>query len=134
VRSSTLVGTERRTKEHGGDVAGFYVVESELSTFATNLDTLGKTVPTAKSYNTEHIDVGFFDTGVILAGAAPTVDRVRTAIDAVLAKLGDITSVSASHMRETAATYRAADDATDRQIRAIDSGIPPVDHDERPGR
>jgi hypothetical protein len=113
-------------------MAGFYVVESELDTFAANLDKLGATIPTAKTYATGHIDTGFLDTGVILAGATPTVDHVRRSILAVLAKLGDITSVSATHIRETASTYRAADDETDRRIRAASNGLPVRKPNERP--
>lgn len=110
------------------------MVEKELDNFATSLKDLGSTVETATSYAKRHIDTSFFDTGLFLLGAAPTVDQVRTSIERVLAKLGEITSASASAVRETAATYRAADDETDRRIRAAGNAFPAPVHDERPGR
>lgn len=97
----------------------FRVDETSLDQAAATLRSGATSIGTAERYAGRHVSLhgGLGDSGVF-ATAIRVLDDVRTALEAELAHLREITTASAAELGATAESYRATDDETDRRLDA----------------
>jgi ABC-type molybdate transport system permease subunit len=95
------------------------VQESVLDTAATRLDALSAQRAGAESYVDEHLEFGIGDTGLLLATILLTTGSAAQDVRSALASIGQHLDSAARELRDSAATYRATDDAVDRRLDAL---------------